>query len=192
MSRARKGCLGKVVEKPEKPQARDTFRYPNIHMTKLYYMQRRTTPAKIEVGRINEEEVILPLLHFAWTWDDRYQWTPDMVINSTNWGAFGEHAGFLTKLASLNGIALKPDMMIKQLENLGCVAVDPKEYQDEFIASEVFADPDLVGAAEYRAIFDLLEEAENWTVARASLEEFKEQAESMLRTLDEEGPDDNG
>jgi len=187
MSRARKGCSGKKAETPEKPRARDTFRYPNTHMTKLYYMQRRTNPSKIEVGRINEEEVILPLLHFVWSEDDHYQWTPDIVITSTNWGAFSEHAEFLAKLGSLSGIVLKPDMMPQRLQAMGCVEVDPKDYQNEFIASAVFADPDLVGSAEYRAIFDLLEGAEDWDSARDTLKEFKEQAESMLKTLDEEG-----
>jgi len=154
-------------------------------MSKLYYMQRKTCPAKIEVGQIDDNGVILPRLHFVWPEDDPYQWTPDMVIASTNWGAFSEYAGFLACLGSLSGIVLKPDMMIKWLQDMGCVEANPKDYQEEFIASSVFTDPDLVGSAEYRAIYELLEEAEDWEDARATIKEFKEQAESMLETLDE-------
>lgn len=162
-------------------------------MTKLelYYMQRRTSPAKIEVGTV-ASGVVLPLAHFVWEAGDQYEWSPDMVISSTNWGLFNQHSDFMTSLAPLNGVVLKPDMMCRRLDEMGFVKLEAKDYQDEFVARWVFADPDLVGSSEYRAIFELLEDAEDWADARATIEEFKDQAAAMLKTLNEEGPDDNG
>jgi hypothetical protein len=152
-------------------------------------MQRRTKPAKIEVGTMNEDAVILPIAHFVWNAEDKYEWTPDLVISSTGWGIFTEYPEFLAKLGSLNGIVLHPDMMLTKLRDMGCVEAQAADYQDDFVVSEVFADPDLVGSSEYRAIYDLLEDAEDWSDARATIGEFKEQAASMLRTIDDLMPD---
>ena len=157
-------------------------------MSKLYHTQRARTPAKIEVGVVNNDGVTFPLAYFVWDEGDQYEWAPDMVIPSANWGIFKEHVGFVQRLVPLSGFVLKPDMMCKRLADAGCVALDSVDCPGDFDANRVFSAPSRVGLSSYRAIYEILEDIDDWDTAAAELNEFKAQADAMLKNLEGSRP----